>query len=1284
MNLLLSPSDSQTESALINSLNEYTRYIEANPHALNFRVDSTLISPIQRVLDFPYNEQLLTSIFNFFLALVKINPNYCFIIIDQGLYYKFLSFMNPDDINPAISLNVSIIVRNIIMQMGKHDIVFRNPKFNYLRYGLFLNKIFEFPLSEQKSILQFTRNLSDLFLFDANISSIIEVCPLLTHTDLKIVSDSIQILVNYIKKYNLAQLKIIDPIISQYISIGLYVITDENLIFFLTDILAKLVCISYEHAEELIKLPIDFGIIISKLGVDPSSDVIDNILKIIKQIFSYNTLRKSDTRKEEISKFAFYVQPILINVLTQNLGDACIALDCLLVTFDVYFPLNEMNKILDSVIHILSAGNKKIKIDSLYKKIIENSKVKDGINQYNSLNISKQNSFNLNDLKSFIEIKDIHSSNFVLSEPLQISILSFLKNISSSQIIEKSLSNNDYKLFKKSLLKVVEICQKMIVFNTPKQIKKLGSAIFHSQPKMTNFTIYDTSGNSVNLSIPDFLSLTICESFFNFIHGNNQGTFTHLPQMAVDLFSKVVALNALDKFIDLDHIDDPRISLLNHVLCYQFNEMFQFSRSLNPLLVPSNINTFIGNTTSDFKFYKIRAEGKIYSVFDNLADVIKQTKNHHFEMLNVPKYSRGIREAEFFCRKDIKNHSSISQINFNAFHKSFIYAYPTIFMQRMAFDYMQVAPIPHIETSLQTLKEIHRLFPHLSNNDNNDNNNDNNDNGDDGDGTRFAHNVFENEAFALRLLDKASCINKIDSTISSALIGYPFIFPLESRILFLKITSMSVFRSIYTLASEIFIKLNKPFVPLIRMGFNINRNDIFNDGMVVFNLLSPGGFSFVIKFIGENGMGSGPTQEFFRLFALQMQKNSHDIWLSDKQNDGGEKELDIAHRFGESGLFPSPLAVRRPDLFFTLGALCAKAIEMEISLPIHFSPAFFKLIRGEKIDIKEVSKQYSNVLGLEDKSGLIGLTFTLPGRPDIELRNGGTFVVTDDGNVDLYIELMKRILTFNVNVNDKEEKEEEENIEASSPFSPKASNAWGSLQRVMSSTISTQNETNQESSSSQNSHISSVASMPVYHNNNILNSPSNSPSTAHQEQNSGVDDRTSESYSSESVEIPIEIANFIQRYSFDCCASMFKEGFGRVIPWSSMNLFTAEEICLLIEGEVDLSIENLREFVDVGTGFNFDSPMIVWLFQILSSELSAVEKKLFARFVTGSDSFGVFGLKSLKPRLSITKTEKNEDSLPSASTCTNCLKLPEYSTKELLKKKLLYALYECNETFYLS
>ena len=33
----------------------------------------------------------------------------------------------------------------------------------------------------------------------------------------------------------------------------------------------------------------------------------------------------------------------------------------------------------------------------------------------------------------------------------------------------------------------------------------------------------------------------------------------------------------------------------------------------------------------------------------------------------------------------------------------------------------------------------------------------------------------------------------------------------------------------------------------------------------------------------------------------------------------------------------------------------------------------------------------------------------------------------------------------------------------------------------------------------------------------------------------------------------------------------------------------------------------------------------------------------------------------------------NEDRLPSASTCMNILKLPQYETKEILKARLIYA-----------
>ncbi len=42
-----------------------------------------------------------------------------------------------------------------------------------------------------------------------------------------------------------------------------------------------------------------------------------------------------------------------------------------------------------------------------------------------------------------------------------------------------------------------------------------------------------------------------------------------------------------------------------------------------------------------------------------------------------------------------------------------------------------------------------------------------------------------------------------------------------------------------------------------------------------------------------------------------------------------------------------------------------------------------------------------------------------------------------------------------------------------------------------------------------------------------------------------------------------------------------------------------------------------------------------------------------------------------------------EDRLPSASTCMNILKLPEYGSKEILKTRLLYAI-EADAGFELS
>lgn len=78
------------------------------------------------------------------------------------------------------------------------------------------------------------------------------------------------------------------------------------------------------------------------------------------------------------------------------------------------------------------------------------------------------------------------------------------------------------------------------------------------------------------------------------------------------------------------------------------------------------------------------------------------------------------------------------------------------------------------------------------------------------------------------------------------------------------------------------------------------------------------------------------------------------------------------------------------------------------------------------------------------------------------------------------------------------------------------------------------------------------------------------------------------------------------------------------------------------------------------------------------TELSADEQRQFLLFVTGSPRLPPGGFKSLEPKLTIVRREAGENDpdsyLPSVNCCFYYLKLPEYSTKEILKERLLFAI----------
>lgn len=129
----------------------------------------------------------------------------------------------------------------------------------------------------------------------------------------------------------------------------------------------------------------------------------------------------------------------------------------------------------------------------------------------------------------------------------------------------------------------------------------------------------------------------------------------------------------------------------------------------------------------------------------------------------------------------------------------------------------------------------------------------------------------------------------------------------------------------------------------------------------------------------------------------------------------------------------------------------------------------------------------------------------------------------------------------------------------------------------------------------------------------------------------------------------------------------------------------------------------LREHTVCDHGFTAESKAIGDLIAILC-ELSIEEQRLFVRFVTGANRLPVGGLAKLEPKLTVVRklsemASSNNDSdegsggggfsgadavLPSASTCTNYLKLPEYSSRDVMKQRLLYCIREGQGSFHLS
>jgi len=168
-----------------------------------------------------------------------------------------------------------------------------------------------------------------------------------------------------------------------------------------------------------------------------------------------------------------------------------------------------------------------------------------------------------------------------------------------------------------------------------------------------------------------------------------------------------------------------------------------------------------------------------------------------------------------------------------------------------------------------------------------------------------------------------------------------------------------------------------------------------------------------------------------------------------------------------------------------------------------------------------------------------------------------------------------------------------------------------------------------------------------------------------------------------------EILDAILGKGIQIQAKAFRDGFSKVFPMADLRAFTADELVMLFgNGDEDWSIETLSEALKADHGFNVESRAIRDLLEIMA-QYDRPTRRAYLQFITGSPKLPIGGFRGLNPALTVVRKPHEapliaDDYLPSVMTCVNYLKLPEYSTKAVMREKLRIAIQEGVGSFHLS
>ena len=135
-----------------------------------------------------------------------------------------------------------------------------------------------------------------------------------------------------------------------------------------------------------------------------------------------------------------------------------------------------------------------------------------------------------------------------------------------------------------------------------------------------------------------------------------------------------------------------------------------------------------------------------------------------------------------------------------------------------------------------------------------------------------------------------------------------------------------------------------------------------------------------------------------------------------------------------------------------------------------------------------------------------------------------------------------------------------------------------------------------------------------------------------------------------------------------------QRGMSLIVPVPCIKMFKWKELQLLVCGRQSISVSSLKSIVRY-RDCEETKQEITWLWEIVG-EMTNAEREQFLRFISGRSRLPKDS-QDVGQRFQIMIVDRQTDSLPTAQTCFFQLRLGNYSSKEVMAKRIHYAMIHC-------